>query len=82
MNRHYNDVKKLLDGKENYYDTFSRHFAGVYKEKFETDTHDIKWLKQLWKFGILWMGNPLSTVGTFRSHHCRLCSEVKLAILF
>ena len=44
MNGYYNDVKKLSGGKENYSDTFSRHFAGVYKEKFKTDTHDIKWL--------------------------------------
>ena len=28
------------------------------------------------------MGNPLLTVGTFGSHHCRLCSEEKLVILF
>ena len=28
------------------------------------------------------MVNPLSTVGTFGTYHCKLCLEEKLAILF
>lgn len=82
MKGHYNDVKKLLDGKENYSDMFSKHFEKVYREKFKTDKYDITKLRTLVKFEVLWMGNPLSTVGIFGTHYCRLCSEEKLAILF
>ena len=82
MKGHFNNVKKLLDGKENYSDTFARHFEKIYREKFKTDKHDITKLRILVTYEILWMGNPLSTVGTFGTHNCKLCSEEKLAILF
>ena len=82
MKGHFNDVKQLLEGKSIYTDTFARHFTKIYKEKFKTGKHDIRKLKSLCKFSILWEGNPLSVVGKFGSHQCKLCSEEKLAILF
>lgn len=72
MKGHFNDVKQLLEGKSIYTDTFSRHFTKVCKEKYKTGKHDIKQLKSLCKFSILWGGNLLSVVGKFGTHQYQL----------
>ena len=81
MNGHYNDVKKILDGELVASDTFSRHFARVFKEKFGCK-HNITQVKSLVKCEILWQGNPISLMKTFGTNECRLCAEEKLAILY
>ena len=63
INGYCNDVKKLLDRKNNYSKRFSRQFKKIYKEKYSTDTHDINKLKSFFKFKILQAVKPLDNVG-------------------
>jgi hypothetical protein len=62
-------------------DSFARHFCQFIpaikdpKEKIKVQDH----LK--YKFEIIWKGNAISTVKTFGSRKCKLCTQERLEIL-
>ena len=57
---------------------FAEHFGTVFAN-FQQLTPTL--LTNSITYSVLWKGNPLSTVKTFRTPHCKLCTKEKLEIL-
>ena len=57
-------------------DTFALHFAKHFPRNCTAQQ-----LRENIDFSILWQGNPLSCVKTFRTQKCRLCTMERLFIL-
>ena len=57
---------------------FAEHLGTVFAN-FDQLTQRL--LRNSITYSILWTGNPLSTVKTFETPHCKLCTKEKLEIL-
>ena len=77
MQQHFNDVRKLHQLGEKS-DSYAKHFAELLSN-FPTVTPKLQ--RNSIECSILWQGNPLSTVKTFGTPHCTLCSKERIAIL-
>ena len=84
MTQHFNDVVRLtsttkkplpLDDKRRS-DTFASHF-----EKHFPANATAQQLRENIEFDILWQGNPLSCVKTFKTPKCRICTMERMYIL-
>jgi hypothetical protein len=80
MQGHAQDVRRMvIAGVQS--DSFARHFCQFVpapkdsKDKIKVQDH-IKY-----KFEIVWKGNAISTVKTFGSRSCKLCTQERLEIL-
>ena len=77
MNSHFGEVRDLINRKKGA-DTFARHCANQLKEKERISAEDAR--KCVEKVEILWQGNPLSCVKSFKSLTCKLCMKERLLL--
>ena len=76
MNQHFTDTKDLVvNGKLS--DSFAKHFASHFENKKHTSRGDVRKITDV---EIIWQGNPMSNVKTFRSLNCNLCNKERLEI--
>ena len=78
MNGHHSEVQALHDPKRRILsDTYAYHFATQLQLWPEISP---KIQRRHYTSKILWQGNPLSTVKTFKTNHCMLCNRERLEI--
>ena len=77
MQQHFTEVKRLHNRGERS-DSFAAHFAEQY-QNFEEITP--RMIRNNTTFSVIWKGNPISTVKTFGTPNCMLCSKERLEIL-
>ena len=77
MQGHNNDVITCQQTGKNK-SSFSAHFAFML-QNFKPITQRL--IRNSITYSILWQGNPISTVQTFGTSCCRLCTQEKIAII-
>jgi hypothetical protein len=70
MKGYFQDVKKLME-KEVHYDSYPRHFAGIWPRGAAAPSSGMQW-DQI-KCDILWQANPILVVKIFGESTCALC---------
>ena len=78
MQRHHSDTIKMHKGQSTGSTAFARHFA-TQLQNFPVLTPTI--IRNFIDYSVLWRGNPLSSVKTFATPHCKLCSKERTEIL-
>jgi hypothetical protein len=77
MNEHCNDVKKGVEkGKDT--DSFAAHFRMHLEEVVKVKAHQVR---ALFTTKILWQGNPISCVKSFKKMNCTLCMKERTEIM-
>ena len=78
MGGHHTEVGALHDPKRRQQsDSYAKHFA-YQLQNFPVISPKIQ--RQQYSSKILWQGNPISTVKTFKTNHCMLCNRERLEI--
>ena len=79
MQDHIGDVRSIRTGNsrsdKTRSDTYAKHFAAI-SVNYEDPSPKV--IRNMASYHILWKGNPLSTVKTFRTDHCILCNQERL----
>ena len=60
--------------------SFARHFGTMFIN-WRKGTVTQRLIRNNINYSILWKGNPLSTVKTFGTPHCKLCAKERLEIM-
>ena len=78
MNQHFADTKDLVNN-DKFSDSFAKHFASHFKNNNGNNISrgDVR---NIAKVEIMWQGNPISSVKTFRNLNCSLCARERLEI--
>ena len=78
MNQHFADAKDLVNN-DKFSDSFAKHFASHFKEE---DNNDITRgdVRSITKVEVIWQGNPISCMKTFKNLNCSLCTRERLEI--
>ena len=77
MEKHFNDVKKLVEKGEKS-NSFANHFA----EHFEPESKvTASMVREITSTRILWQGNPINCMKTFKKLNCTLCSNERMEIV-
>ena len=76
ISQHCRDVKNLVNRDINS-DSFASHFA----KHIDTDKTSLGQIRKLVKMEILWQGNPINCMKTFRKDTCSLCMKERCCIL-
>ena len=66
--------------KEKKSSSYARHFRKCYEKK-HGPIYDVKKLREMGTYEVIWKGMPIPAAKTFSTYHCKLCMEEKLAIL-
>ena len=77
MEKHFNDVQKLVF-KDIRSDSYARHFATHFKKGSKPKPKELREIQQ---FEIIWQGEPLTTIKTFATRGCILCTRERIAII-
>ena len=77
MNQHFVETKDLVNN-EKFSDSFAKHFALHFKD----DDNNISRgdARNVTNVEIIWQGNPISCVKTFKNLNCSLCTSERLEI--
>ena len=78
MQGHFNDVQKLHNKKIKS-DSYAKHFA-YQLQNFKGKKLTPKFQRQHISSEVVWQGNPISAVKTFKTPHCALCNRERLEI--
>ena len=76
---HFSSVKQLIE-RDKKSSSYARHFKNCYVKKYGPN-YDVRKIREMGKYEILWEGHAIPTVKTFSTYNCKLCMEEKLAIL-
>ena len=76
MNQHFTDTKNPVNNDE-LSDSFAKHFASHFQDKNHVSRGDVR---KITNMEILWQGNPMSSVKTFKNLNCNLCTKERLEI--
>ena len=76
MNQHFTDAKDPIANGE-LSDSFAKHFASHFENEKHTSRGDARKITDV---EMIWQGNPMSNVKTFRSPNCNLCNKERLEI--
>ena len=79
MNQHFADTKNLVNNGK-FSDSFAKHFASHFNNN--DDDNDISRgnVRNITNVEIIWQGNPISGVKTFKNLNCLLCTRERLEI--
>jgi hypothetical protein len=72
MKGHFQDIKKLME-KGAHMDSYARHFTGIWPRGAAAPSPGMQ--LTLIKCNIIWQGNPISVVKTFRKNTCAMCNR-------
>ena len=75
MRQHFGETQRLIT-KGEFSDSFAKHFANHFSEKPTPQQ-----IREKIKLELIWQGNPLSAVKTFRQHNCVLCMRERIEIV-
>ena len=79
MQKHNNDaIRHHTTGKGG--SSFATHFGTIFIN-WRKGTVSQRLIRNSIDYSILWKGNPLSTVKTFGTAHCKLCAQERLEIM-
>jgi hypothetical protein len=78
MKGHFQDIKKLME-KGVRSDSYTQHFAGIWPRGAAVPTPGM--YHDLIKCKILWQGNPILVMKTFRKNTCALCNRERMEII-
>ena len=76
MNQHFTDTKNLVNNNK-LSDSFAKHFASHFQDKNHISRGDVR---KITNMEILWQGNPISSIKTFKNLNCNLCTKERLEI--
>lgn len=76
MNQHFTDAKDLINNDE-LSNSFAKHFASHFQDKKHTSRGDVR---NITNVEIVWQGNPMSSIKTFRNLNCNPCTKERLEI--
>ena len=79
MNQHFADTKNLVNN-GNFSDSFAKHFASHFNNDDDEDGITRGDVRNIPNTEILWQGNPISSVKTFKNLNCSLCTRERLEI--
>ena len=71
MNQHFTNVKDLINNNK-LSDSFAKHFTSHFQDKKHTSRGDVRNIANI---EIVWQGNPMSSIKTFRNLNCNLCTK-------
>ncbi len=74
---HFRGVKTKQQKQELQSDSFIQHFYEITKNRKDMPTEE---LKTLASYHVIWRGDPLTTVKTFGTDRCLLCTQERLNI--
>ena len=76
MNQHFTCAKDLINNNE-LSDSFAKHFASHFQDKKHMSRGDVR---KITNVEIIWQGNPISSIETFKNLKCNLCAQERLEI--
>ena len=76
MNQHFTDTENSVNNNE-LSDSFAKHFASHFQDKNHMSRGDVR---KITNMEILWQGNPMSSVKTFKNLNCNPCTKERLKI--
>ena len=76
MNQHFSETKDSVNNNE-LSDSFAKHFASHFPNENHIDRNDVR---DTTNMEIIWQGNPISGVETFKNLNCSLCTRERLEI--
>ena len=76
MNQHFTNAKDLINNNK-LSDSFAKHFASHFQDKKHMSRGDVR---NITNIEIIWQGNPISSIKTFRNLNCTLCAKECLEI--
>ena len=83
MNQHFTDTKDLVND-EKFSDSFAKHFASHFKEDNNNNNNNNNVtrgdVRNITNVEVLWQGNLISCVKTFKNLNCSLCTRERLEI--
>ena len=77
MNKHVSETTGLIKGGKPQ-DSFARHFAELFEGKGRATAREVK---DKFRVEILWQGDPISCMKTFKKVGCKLCMMERVHIL-
>ncbi len=82
ITQHFTDTKNLLYNEQSS-DSWAKHFANIFqncKDKTGEERLNNTMQRNMIDIEILWQGNPISCVKSFRTSNCKLCTKERIAI--
>ena len=76
MNTHFSETRDLINN-GNSSDSFAKHFASHFKDKNSITRNEIR---NITNIEIIWQGNPISCIKSFKKPNCSLCNRERLEI--
>ena len=74
MNQHFAETKDLVNN-EKFSDSFAKHFASHFKDENDISRGDVR---NIASAEIIWQGNPISSIETFKNLNYSLCIRERL----
>ena len=76
MNQCFSETKDSVNDND-ISDSFAKHFASHFPNENHIDGNDAR---DTTNIEIIWQGNPVSSVKTFKNPNCSLCTRERLEI--
>ena len=76
MNAHFSETKQLVNN-DVFSDSFAKHFATHFNDGEKITRGDVR---NITKLEILWQGEPMSSIKTFKKLNCNLCAKERIEI--
>ena len=76
MTQHFAKTEDLIND-DKLSDSFAKHFASHFKDKKHISRGDVRNIANV---EIIWQGNPISSIKTFKNMNCSLCTKERLEI--